>query len=133
TGTLVSPSVVLTAAHCIDKFSGDPTASVFFGADTLGEGGRIGMANTQRHLSWTGTVGSFDIGLIRIDHPADPFAAVPLNRSALDEAAVGTAYRHVGFGKFDPDLPADGKKRTASNEITAVVSDDIVQSGDAEV
>jgi MYXO-CTERM domain-containing protein len=131
TGTLVSPSVVLTAAHCIDMFGGTPVASVFFGADTKAVGKTIGMAEVQRHLDWD-TIGSDDIGLVRISVPVDPFLAVPLNDRPLDEL-VGASYRHVGFGKHDPDARADGKKRTASTTITALVAPDIVQSGDAEV
>ena len=74
TGTLVSPAVVLTAAHCIDDFSTDPDATVFFGFDvSTDDGVRIGVKKAQQHLGWTGNLGDgHDIGLMLLNFaPAD--------------------------------------------------------------
>src|SRR5262245_30359908 len=38
TGTLVSPSVVVTAAHCVDMAGGDPNINVYFGPDATSDG-----------------------------------------------------------------------------------------------
>jgi MYXO-CTERM domain-containing protein len=114
-------------------FGNDPNASVFFGSDSHGDGVRIGMADSQRHLSWTGDVGSFDVGLIRIDFPApDVLDAVRLNRTALDDLA-GEPIRSIGFGKHDPDGATDGRKRTGTTSIIDVVAPDVVRTGDADV
>src|SRR5688572_2660013 len=70
TGTLVSPSIVLTAAHCIDMAGADEIV-VFFGNDTNSEGTRIGTRKVQRHPSWSGSVNGpgyhYDIGLILLN------------------------------------------------------------------
>ena len=110
-GTLVSPSVVLTAAHCIDMAGANPNIAVFFGADSYGDGSRTSAQRVQQHLNWTGNLsGKHDIGLLLLDAPRDPSLAVPMNTSPATQH-IGESYRVVGFGQSDNNGTSDGKKR----------------------
>jgi V8-like Glu-specific endopeptidase len=131
TGTLISPSVVLTAAHCVDMFGGDPNIVVFFGTDVRGEGTRVGVKKKIQHPMWAGNVGSRDIALLQINFPQDPFLPVRLNDRVPLSQEIGTSYRHVGFGVYDRTTQAsDGRKREGTTTITGVTTSDVVLSGD---
>lgn len=135
TGTLVSPSVILTAAHCIDQFGADPNATIFFGTDIEGGGVRIGAAAVRTHPGWTGDLsGGNDIGMMLMDFPVDPDLAVPLSHFDLSQE-VGTEIERVGFGIYDAATRAqDGKKRTGFTTITSVPAGaDTFIAGDAEL
>ena len=128
TGTLVSPGVVLTAAHCIDDLGADPDISIFFGTDTQSEGVRIGVNLKTQHPMWTGNIGAHDIGMMRLAFPQAPELVVPMNVEPAS-GFVGMPYRHVGFGVFENGVSADGKKRTGTATIEGV-SGDVISSGD---
>lgn len=131
TGTLVSPGVVLTAAHCIDDLGADPDIAIFFGTDTRSEGVRIGVNLKTQHPMWTGNIGGFDVGMMRLAFPRDPTLPVPMNTEP-GSSFVGMPYRHVGFGVFENGVNADGKKRHGVATIEGV-SGDVISSGDEVV
>jgi hypothetical protein len=129
-GTLVSPSVILTAAHCIDMFGGDPNITIFFGSDTYSEGTKIGVKLSKRHSGWTGNLGKYDVGLLLMNFPMDPELAVPLNTQAPQ---IDDTYRVAGFGISTRGEQADGKKRQGTTAISGVrdgTSSDILENGD---
>jgi len=132
TGTLVSPSVILTAAHCIDDAGGDPNITIFFGTDTESEGVSIGVSRSKAHLMWTGSLSNYhDIGMLLMNFPVDPLMPIPLNRTpvVLDQQVT-----RVGFGIHDRDNPGiDGKKRVGTTNIHYISSVDWFLAGDGEL
>jgi hypothetical protein len=131
TGTLVSPSVVLTAAHCIDK-GGDNT--VHFGHNVYEQGRKVAVRSTRTHPAWNGTLESNDIGMVLLQFPQDPELAIPLNTAPVEDF-VGQPYRIVGFGAFQASPPMyDGKKRQATTTISELAEQgDVLLTGDDSV
>ena len=135
TGTLISPRVVLTAAHCVDMLGADPSANIYFGSDTTGAGARITVGQKKQHPLWTGDLsGGHDVGMLLMDFPVeDPTIAKTLNTASLSSGHVGAPYRHVGFGVYDRDTgDADGQKRQGTTAITGTRGD-VILSGDSNL
>lgn len=127
-GTLISPSVVLTAAHCLESFRG----SVFFGNDTT-TAGNVQKTLERKHPEWTGNLGANDIGVVLLSFSQDPELPIPLNRSPATDH-IGDAYRLVGFGQYQRTPPAsDGRKRTGYSTITGTAGADVLTTGDVDV
>lgn len=65
-GSIISPSYVITAAHCIPI---NPTGSVILGAHSLSQGGvqRIAVSRFKAHPSWnTPTMFDYDIAVLQL-------------------------------------------------------------------
>ncbi len=141
TGTLVGPSTILTAAHCVDTFTADPDAALFFGADAAGSGARVPVTDKWQSPNWTGQTGMYDVALLLLQFPQDPEWIFPMNDVAPLDEEIGSPYRHIGFGVYDCSEEgacnqtglADGKKRTGVTSILGVSDGDTVLSGDETV
>jgi len=131
-GTLVSPRVVATAAHCIDEAGANPDITVFFGANAYGDGTRIGATRGEAHPGWTGDLDdNHDLGLLLLGFPADPTWAIPLHHDAIGESEVDHEVRRIGFGRDDPDVAdPDGAKRSGTTTIGFVSTQDWFLAGD---
>lgn len=136
TASLVSPSVLLTAAHCIDDLGNEPGLAAYFGSNTRGNGRRIALAASSQHPLWTGDSSQgTDIGLLLMAFPhPDPLLPARLNTADVGDF-VGSPYRHVGFGVFNRQTgEADGQKRQGTTTILSVLeSNQTIQSGDDQL
>jgi MYXO-CTERM domain-containing protein len=124
TGTLVSPSVIITAAHCVDMFGSDPNVSAFFGWNVEADGKRVAIKAKQQHTGWTGNLGgvAHDIAMLLLSFPQDPELPMPLFRGNTNDY-LNADLKRVGFGIYDRDTGAlDGKKRVGTTVLHTVNS-----------
>jgi secreted trypsin-like serine protease len=135
TAELVSPHVLLTAAHCVSPaevgkgaqfraFAGsslpDATGSSWLGVKAVHAHPRFDPRRPEL---------GFDIGVAVL---AQPLHTTPLrvNRGSLSEAITGKRVRIVGFGLNDPEEQSGaGVKRQATTTIDGV-DDRLIQLGD---
>jgi secreted trypsin-like serine protease len=106
TGEVVSPHVVLTAAHCVDpRTVGTGATTLVFPDQTL--------SMTSQHLAAQAThfdpafdpdpstvANGHDVGVVILANPTT-IAPVPYNRDPIPTTMVGSAARLVGYGITD--------------------------------
>lgn len=106
TSEIVSPHVVLTAAHCVaPSVVGNVTFSVFLGYDINDRTQANNQANyyqvRETHydpkFNVNNLTGGHDIAVV-ITKNALPRTALPMNRTPLTNNDIGTTIRLVGYG-----------------------------------
>lgn len=117
-GTLITPTVVLTAAHCIHGAEqNDAEVFVFFGADVESDGVSIPVLAMERNPAWapSDVTSGDDVGLLRLASPAPvaPMAIGPTPR----QGAVVTL---VGYGFDTENETGIGVRRRNDAEVGQV-------------
>jgi uncharacterized protein (TIGR03382 family) len=101
TGTLVSPHVVVTAAHCVyPNINIRPTdVRVVFGLDSADPVERIAVKEGHPHPDWTKDKVPNDIGILVLEEPSRT-ATPPMLPGLLlkNSDMVGETVRMVGYG-----------------------------------
>ncbi len=119
TGTLIAPSVVLTAAHCASE-AGD---YVFFGADSGEPGAMIQIAGSVHNPGFSPRTLENDAALVWLARPA-PFDGLVLRRTLV---ASGELVDLVGFGLGQPDqFGTAGIKRQREVQVTRVSTHNLI-------
>ncbi len=114
TGTLVSPRVVVTAAHCIDGFPNVTDLRIHAGV-RVGDADIVRVQDGVIHPDYQG--GPNDIALLQLELPARA-RPWPLHRAALAQEHLGRDVRIAGYGTTDPDGGTDGVKREGVGAIS---------------
>lgn len=114
TGTLVSPHIVVTAAHCIN-----PPLLVFF--EDAGARVEVAVAASQSHPDFSLEPLAHDIGLVELATPAPSFArAITLSRTP---PTAGESARFVGYGYTEVGARGDyGTRLARTADITSVAA-----------
>ncbi len=113
-GTLVSPMVVVTAAHCVYPNIAAPADSMtaFFGPSTRGPGMSIPVVDGTAHPGWSREAYPNDIAVLRLAEPAPVEPATLPDRPMPDEHVVGEVARLYGYGMTSSDGDGVGIRRS---------------------
>lgn len=130
-GELISPKVVLTAAHCSDNTYGLVNHQVFFASSfnwsTRQFTGLLESHSTSMSVpdpKWDGNPwDGYDVGLLLLDSPS---SLMPLlyNTTPLDNTYLGQNVRFVGWGRSSTtDYSPVAEKRTVTTTLSGVMTD----------
>ncbi len=115
-GTLIAPSVVLTAAHCIYEQT-PGSLSVVFGP-SMESAPPVAVDGLRVHPAYDPATKADDLGLVHLASPA-PVPPIAVSSQSFDPSFVGQALRLVGFGRTSADDAAPLEKHQGTTTLGA--------------
>ena len=135
TGSVIAPTVVLTAAHCVSESETGPGATfTVLTSPNINRNGGGALAVREVHANplWSAKrlAGGHDQGIVVLAEPT-ALAALPINRTPLPSSLRGQAVRIVGYGLNDADAQSGaGVKRQAMTNLAAIQAN-LIAVGDS--
>ncbi len=137
TAVLVSPTVLLTSAHCIDApnhpnylfgiFTGDDAAP--YSTLVALEPHLLPVAAVHPHPAYVTTAPFYaDLGVVVLASPVTTNPPLPMRRTPLDASFVGKTAQIVGYGQTTYQQP--NQTRYEATTTVARLEDDTVVVGD---
>lgn len=126
-GTLVTPRIVATAAHCLE-WGWNPNNEVYFGTVTPGGGTYIGITQAVSHPNFDPNTLNNDIAILHLASNAQP-RPMGYRRNTITTATNGQNMFLVGFGVTSGWANDGGTKRSALSPQIDVDQDFVYYGG----
>ncbi len=122
TGTLVAPTIVVTAAHCVQGLQGT-TIGFFFGpnANKLSSGSTIPVSKLHSHPNYDHQNTVNDIAVLVLEKPASVTPIAPM-LTPLPNSVIGKEALFIGYG-LTAHKGSSGEKRSVWIPISELKSD----------
>jgi secreted trypsin-like serine protease len=124
TATVISPTVLLTAAHCVDPASIGPgmQTEVIFSPDISRPAPGTVVTARETHFDPQFNInnlgGAHDIAVVILPAPTS-IAPKPINRAPVTDALLNQPVRLVGYGSSSHRNEGAGRKRQATTRLKA--------------
>jgi hypothetical protein len=127
TGSLVSPTVLVTAAHCVADLS-SPRVWVSFDARFVAGVSELRPGTAHADPAYgSSKTDSHDLAVVVLDQPVAGTAPLALPEAgSLSKAALKSQlFTNVGYGFADRTFVFDGYRRTSVSSFTAIDATDV--------